>query len=139
MFTKVVNIRGNIPVTRYIGRPRDGSLFHFGNPFEIGKPTTTDPSVVWTRETCILAFYDWLAGDERYQRVDPHRREWILNNLEQLRGQTLGCFCAPKCCHGDAYRVFLGEITYEDLLDLVKGKPNKVPADPFESAQSSLF
>ena len=25
----------------------------------------------------------------------------LLNDLHELKGKTLGCFCKPKICHGD--------------------------------------
>jgi hypothetical protein len=120
MITKVSNIRVNQNHTRYIGRTRDP--FHFGNPFPIGGVDPEDPNKVFTRESCILAFHDWLTG-KSYKNVEPDRREWILENLETLRGHTLGCFCAPRACHGDAYRVVLGEISYDDLLEIVGARP----------------
>ncbi len=61
----------------YIGRPSP-----WGNPFTIG-PDGTRREVI-----------------EKY-------REYLLKNSElmaalpELRGKTLGCWCAPKPCHGD--------------------------------------
>ena len=61
----------------YIGRPSK-----WGNPFNIGRDGT---------RTEVIAKY----------------REYILQNfdlydaLSELRGETLGCWCAPKACHGD--------------------------------------
>lgn len=25
----------------------------------------------------------------------------LLNDLHELKGKTLGCFCSPLACHGD--------------------------------------
>lgn len=116
MITKVSNTRTNRNHTVFIGRSRDP--YHFGNPFPIGAADSEKPGVIFDREGCILAFHDWLEGT-KYKEIEQDRRTWILDNLETLRGQTLGCFCAPKACHGDVYRKFLGEITYEQLLELV--------------------
>jgi hypothetical protein len=61
----------------YIGR---GSKW--GNPFKIGKDGT------------------------REEVIDKYR-EYILNKpellaaLPELKGKVLGCWCAPKACHGD--------------------------------------
>lgn len=33
---------------------------------------------------------------EEYIRASP-----LLNDIEELRGKTLGCWCAPNPCHGD--------------------------------------
>jgi len=61
----------------YIGRPSK-----WGNPFTIGR-------------------------DGSRAEVIEKYRDYILNNLEllaclqELRGKTLGCWCAPQPCHGD--------------------------------------
>lgn len=56
---------------------------HWGNPFVIGK-------------------------DGNRQQVIEKYRTWILSEpsivamaQRDLRGKTLGCWCAPKACHGD--------------------------------------
>lgn len=54
----------------------------WGNPFEIGKDGT--------REEVCAKYYDHLMNNER-----------LLNTLPTLVGKRLGCFCAPKLCHGD--------------------------------------
>jgi hypothetical protein len=33
----------------------------------------------------------------------------LLNQLDQLKGMTLGCWCAPNPCHGDVLRSLLEE------------------------------
>lgn len=58
----------------YIGRPSK-----WGNPFVIGKDGTREE---------ILALY----------------RVWVETQdlpFAELRGHTLGCWCAPLPCHGD--------------------------------------
>ena len=73
---KIVDCRKEI-YDVYIGRP---SIF--GNPFTKGKRT------------------DLIARYEKYflmrVKIDPLFREEVL----KLRGKTLGCFCAPRPCHG---------------------------------------
>jgi hypothetical protein len=66
------------PYDVYIGRPGP-----FGNPFEIGK-------------------------DGNRQEVVEKYAEWVLTQPEllatiqaELNGKVLGCWCAPKLCHGD--------------------------------------
>lgn len=109
--TKVVNLRKD-KYSVYIGR--QDKAMHYGNPFSIGK-SSFSTLVMENRGDAMRAFHDWLAGT-RFQEVDPQRREWILNNLEPLRGQTLGCFCKPNDCHGDVYRIFLNELSFEDVF-----------------------
>lgn len=76
----------------YIGR---GSIF--GNPFKI--------TSILPREDAIDLFEIWLSGrldeyDDFYKALRP-QREALLKALPKLKGKTLGCWCAPKPCHGD--------------------------------------
>ena len=64
------------PYDVYIGRPSK-----WGNPFTIGKDGTRDE---------VIAKY----------RVHLHE-SGLIADIEELRGKTLGCWCAPKPCHGD--------------------------------------
>ena len=76
---KVVN-KNRSSFDVYIGR---GSMW--GNPYRIGELS-------------------------RREVIDKYR-EWLLNQIEndcityedvlQLTNKRLGCFCAPKPCHGD--------------------------------------
>jgi hypothetical protein len=61
----------------YIGRPGV-----WGNPFVIGKDGTRDDVVEKYRR--------WVVGQPT-----------LMARIGELRGKTLGCFCAPKRCHGD--------------------------------------
>ncbi len=62
----------------YVGRP---SLF--GNPFMVAG-----------------LYAVWLSGG--YGRVDPERRERIIQGLDDLRGHDLVCWCPlDKDCHAD--------------------------------------
>lgn len=61
----------------YIGRPS-----RWGNPFVIGRDGTRD---------------DVIARYEAWLLEQPER----VNALTELTGKTLGCWCAPRACHGD--------------------------------------
>ena len=61
----------------YIGRPSKWS-----NPFVIGKDGD--------RDSVIQKYRDWLMT-----------RPELLSALPELRGKVLGCWCAPRACHGD--------------------------------------
>lgn len=61
----------------YIGRPSK-----WGNPFSIGKDGT--------REEVIHKFREWI-------KTQPA----LLAALPELKDKILGCWCAPKTCHGD--------------------------------------
>jgi hypothetical protein len=81
--TKVVN-RHFQEYDKYIGR---GSKW--GNPFSHQDGTKALYKVA-TREEAIEKYDKWLD-------TQPE----LLAALEELRGQRLGCYCAPRPCHGD--------------------------------------
>lgn len=69
----------------YIGRPNprhglEGSKW--GNPFILGRDGT--------RAEVIAKYKDWI-------QTQPQ----LLKALPELRGKVLGCWCAPRACHGD--------------------------------------
>lgn len=57
----------------------------WGNPFVIGKDGT--------RENVIAKYREWLLAKGNEHMVTEAQKH--------LRGKTLGCWCAPKACHGD--------------------------------------
>ena len=61
----------------YIGRPSK-----WGNPFVIGRDGSRD---------------DVIASYEAWLLEQPE----LLAALPELAGKTLGCWCAPRACHGD--------------------------------------
>jgi len=76
MTTRVVHWREEVCDVR-IDRP---SIW--GNPFKIGPDGT--------RHQVIQKYRAWIL-------TQPH----LLARLPELRGKTLGCWCAPRPCHGD--------------------------------------
>lgn len=92
--TQVVNLKYS-QYDVYIGRPKRGQAWGFGNPFEIGKDGD--------RDLVIYKYEAWLVEDMDFDNKDatPERRNWILSNIHLLKGKRLGCFCKPKACHGD--------------------------------------
>lgn len=62
----------------YIGRPSK-----WGNPYSIGKDGD---------RTEVIDKY------KEYLREHP---ELITDARNELKGKTLGCWCAPQLCHGD--------------------------------------
>lgn len=79
--TIVVNIKRNEPYDIYVGR---GSKF--GNPFRIG--------VDGNREEVIEQYRLHLWNMIRLGKTS-------IDELAELYGKTLGCFCKPKACHAD--------------------------------------
>lgn len=80
LVVRVVNKKKD-PYDVYIGR---GSKW--GNPYAIG--------VDGDRETVIEKFRIYLWASIR-------RGDITIQDLLELDGKTLGCFCKPAACHGD--------------------------------------
>ena len=74
----------------YIGRHSDPIKGKWGNPFTHLKDSTRAEFRVETREEAIEAYEKWI-------RTQPQ----LLQDLKELEGKTLGCWCKPKSCHGD--------------------------------------
>lgn len=76
------------PYDVYIGRPSK-----WGNPFtHIKDGKTLAKFVVNDREEAVQAYRQWITeGDGKH----------LLNDLHELEGKSLGCWCHPKSCHGD--------------------------------------
>lgn len=107
--TKVVNIRNepfDVKICRTKGNtippaPEPGC---FGNPF----------------------FLKDVNDDEERNRVVEKYREYFYNKINtdpefylavmQLKGKRLGCFCAPKRCHGDVIVEYLNTVDALDKL-----------------------
>ena len=111
--TRVVRIRrkGGAVVQDcdvYIGRQmtQGGWMLttsEWANPFKIGP---------MTRDEVIIAYQDMI-----YKKIrdDPS----IIDKLHQLRGKTLGCWCAPEPCHGDVL-ARMAEMSREELIEMSK-------------------
>ena len=82
---KVLNIKksGWVRGAIYIGRSKTGNN-KWGNQFVIG--------VHGNRREVIQKHADWLR-----------QQDWLLRDLDELRGKDLLCFCADEPCHGDLY------------------------------------
>ena len=83
---KVINIRDREDTLDevYIGR---GSKW--GNPFVIGRDGN--------REVVIEKYREYIMGTELPEQVN------------ELSGKTLVCYCKPHSCHGDVLIELLGE------------------------------
>lgn len=84
--TRVVHCKRE-PFDIYIGRPSK-----WGNPYKL------------------------VRENERPQVIEKYR-QWILQQPElmaqihTLKGKTLGCWCAPKSCHGDVLKELADQLT----------------------------
>lgn len=77
MKTIVVNVKSS-KCDVYIGR---GSKW--GNPFKMQNQSEAE------RERVIKLYHDYLFSSG------------LINDVHELKGKSLGCYCAPKKCHGD--------------------------------------
>lgn len=75
------------PYDVYIGRPGP-----WGNPYVIGQHGT--------REEVIAMYETYVRGNSE-----------LMARLPELRGKVLGCWCAPKPCHGDVLIRLVEEAT----------------------------
>lgn len=71
----------------YIGRPSK-----WGNPFTHLKSTTLAKYHVNSRDEAVEAYRKWITEGEG---------QHLLNDLHELVGKTLVCWCKPLACHGD--------------------------------------
>ncbi len=92
--TTVVNIRTH-RYDVYIGREGHGHDGYWGNPYSI----TCDGG----RERVIALYREYFL---KRLRVDPE----FARRIMELKGKRLGCFCAPKPCHGDVIVRYLESI-----------------------------
>lgn len=93
---KVVN-KNKEPFDVYIGR---GSKW--GNPYT-HKTNTKAEFIVESRDEAIKLYRKYITvGNGKH----------LLNDIHELEGKTLGCYCKPKKCHGDV------------LVDLINDKLN---------------
>jgi hypothetical protein len=101
MDTTVINIYSlpgkQIPKTGqyiYIGRAGNGNTGEFGNPVAIGK-TCPECGEVHSDGGSTLPCYT--AYLKRRLKAEPKFRQQI----KDLQGKILVCFCKPRPCHGD--------------------------------------
>ena len=87
--TTVVNLRKE-PYDVYIGRAGKGQDGYFGNPFDVRKHGKDALPLF------IEYFHKRLTTDAEF-----HAR------VLALAGKKLGCFCAPRPCHGDVIATYV--------------------------------
>ncbi|MFB6372790.1 MAG: DUF4326 domain-containing protein [Bradymonadaceae bacterium] len=75
----------------------------FGNPFRVSH----FDGPAGGRLACGLRYIRWLRDGAPIERYRPR---WVLSNLWRLRGEKLGCHCAPDLCHG----LLLAELAYAE-------------------------
>jgi hypothetical protein len=67
----------------------------FGNPFRL-----EEDGGEYTRGESVEKYENWF---KRKIKNDPDFRKAV----DDLQGETLGCWCKPKTCHGDVILAYL--------------------------------
>jgi len=101
-FFRVPSERAPAGATRVVHRGREPFDIDIGRPSKWGNPFPV-PAKDYDREADpdrILARY------EAHVRGRPD----LMAALPELRGKTLGCWCAPKKCHGDVLAKLVEEV-----------------------------
>ena len=79
----------------YIGRPSK-----WGNPYS-DKEGTLAKYKVKDRNEAVESFRLYITEGEG---------KHLLNDLHELKGKTLGCFCKPLKCHGDVLKELIDNL-----------------------------
>lgn len=77
----------------YIGRPSK-----WGNPYS-HKEGTLAKFKVSSREEAVAKFENYLLSSD------------LINDIQELKGKILGCWCSPEECHGDVLVKYANETT----------------------------
>lgn len=78
--TELVNMRNTSQTVKKIDRTTK-----WGNPYKLQKDGGE-----YTRQESVLKYREYIYGEIEEGRCD----------LDELAGETLGCWCLPKLCHG---------------------------------------
>lgn len=104
---KVVHCKRE-PYDVYIGRPGP-----YGNPYT-HKNETGAKYIVESRSVAIESFELYLRA------MLEEDRDFVINEyLKPIAGKTLGCWCAPKPCHGSVLIKLCREL---GLIDAEEGR-----------------
>ena len=84
-------------------------LTHPDNVY-IGRQTKTVQGSKWGNPYVITWNFNRRQAVQHY-KVYIHRNKELLQSLGELRGKTLGCWCAPRWCHGHILKQLLDSTT----------------------------
>jgi hypothetical protein len=80
-----------------------GSFVYIGRPHVLGNPfPLDDPKDQEKREHVIEQYRTWFL-----EKVGTDHA--FRDAVEAVRGRDLGCWCAPRACHGDVIIAWLDE------------------------------
>lgn len=100
------------PQTTVVHNKREHYDVYIGRPGPWGNPFLVDDFD--SREDCLAIYAEWLQ-----------RQHHLLEQLHTLKGKVLGCWCAPKSCHGHVLAALADGLTWDAYLPQVcDGKDN---------------
>ncbi len=83
---------------KYVGRPTK-----WGNPFRVSEKLTAKEAVKRYKECVLNNVMAYYYFDEVEASVNFKHFQYISQNIEELRGKDLACFCPLSSpCHADA-------------------------------------
>lgn len=109
--TTIVNVTKTDSYDEYLGRENRSyglseSIHH--NPYKLDNHTRQEAI-----DNFAVYFYHRLLSDKSY-----------FDQLYEVKGKTLACWCAPKDCHGDVIANFVDRLeepyTPEDMYDYIQ-------------------
>lgn len=101
MSDRLINISSGKPYDVYIGRPVRGIKgSDWQNPYKEDKSSEVRDG---TREEVIEKF------ERDLRNGGPRTPPGLIDRLPELKGKVLGCWCAPKPCHGEVLLRMLEE------------------------------
>jgi hypothetical protein len=99
MFSRTVIVMARVVHCR---KAPKGSFVYIGRPSPLGNPFPLhDPSDGQARQDVIERYEKWFL--ERIS--DTGFRDLV----EEVRDRDLGCWCAPRACHGDVILLWLAQ------------------------------
>lgn len=81
-------------MTTVVNRRYEAYDVYIGRGSPLGNPYPINDAIGDTRQVVIARYRLWLWAEIKAGRV-------TLDYLRSLDGKRLGCYCAPKYCHGD--------------------------------------
>jgi len=101
------NIQKQSPVT--IGKKWDKDAIYIGRGSPLGNPFAMKGMSQEERDRVCDAYIGWF--NEQIHMMNPvvHTELSRIYQLALTQPITLGCFCAPKRCHGETIKAFLDQ------------------------------
>jgi hypothetical protein len=90
-----------------VGKKWDKGAHYIGRGSPLGNPFAMSNESQLERDRVCDAYESWFAtkvAEKDPAVIQELRKLWVMHKNSDV---TLGCFCAPKRCHGDTIKGFL--------------------------------